>query len=160
MPDVVGKSLSEAKDLLSGKGYLLVEAADDSEEQRPIVNPDNWVVRAQTPGAGEPAPPQSPVRLLVSKPTDQRTTQPAAAGVVPDLVCMDLQSAQDALQAAGFYYLTSEDAGGQGRKQLVDRNWVVVGQSVAAGQSPAKTDEIRLSAVKIGEPTGGADCTS
>lgn len=49
---------------------------------------------------------------------------------VPDVVGMNLQSAQE--RALGLR-TSSSDATGQGRMQLWDRNWEVVGQSPAAG---------------------------
>ncbi|MEU1863724.1 hypothetical protein ABZ535_15750 [Streptomyces gardneri] len=49
---------------------------------------------------------------------------------------MDLQLAQDTAQAAGFYALASSDATGQGRMQVLDRNWVVCSQTPASGQQP------------------------
>jgi len=58
---------------------------------------------------------------------------PARTGVVPDVSCMDLQMARDKARAAGFRDLDSEDAGGRGRHQIVDRNWVVVDQNPPAG---------------------------
>jgi hypothetical protein len=45
------------------------------------------------------------------------------------VVCKDLQTAQDTMQAAGFYNLGSADGTGQGRAQVADRNWVVIAQS-------------------------------
>jgi hypothetical protein len=38
------------------------------------------------------------------------------------VVGVDLQFAQDTMQAAGFYNLDSRDATGAGRMQLIDRN--------------------------------------
>jgi beta-lactam-binding protein with PASTA domain len=52
---------------------------------------------------------------------------------VPDVVGWDHQAAQDRMQAAGLYNLDEEDATGQGRLILWDRNWTVVWQSPAAG---------------------------
>jgi len=48
---------------------------------------------------------------------------------VPDVVGMNLQSAQDTLQAAGFHTLRSHDAKSFNRSQMLDRNWIVVDQS-------------------------------
>ena len=45
--------------------------------------------------------------------------------VVPDVVGMNHQLAQDTLQASGFYLLHEEDATGQGRMLIYDRNWEV-----------------------------------
>jgi hypothetical protein len=38
----------------------------------------------------------------------------------------DLQLAQDLVQAAGVFLSLSEDATGQGRMQVMDRNWTVL----------------------------------
>ncbi|MFE5596673.1 PASTA domain-containing protein [Streptomyces sp. NPDC056549] len=53
---------------------------------------------------------------------------------LPNMVGKDLQLAQDTAQAAGFYALASRDATGQGRMQVLDRNWVVCSQTPASGQ--------------------------
>jgi beta-lactam-binding protein with PASTA domain len=72
---------------------------------------------------------------------------------MPKLVCFDLQEAQDTLQSAGFTVMTSEDATGQARSQLVDRNWIVTGQSPSAGGSYPKSTSVLLKAVKDTEPS-------
>ncbi|MEU3607032.1 hypothetical protein AB0E83_16505 [Streptomyces sp. NPDC035033] len=45
-----------------------------------------------------------------------------------------MQLAQDTAQAAGFYGLASSDATGQGRMQILDRNWTICFQEPAPGQ--------------------------
>lgn len=70
---------------------------------------------------------------------------------VPDVVGMVHQTAQDTMQAAGLYRLREEDATGQGRALVVDRNWTTTAQSVPAGRVVDCTTEILLSATKIGE---------
>lgn len=72
---------------------------------------------------------------------------------------LDLQKAQDAMRSADFY-VTASDATGQGRQQLVDRNWVVVSQSEPAGWLARADDPIVLGTVKFGEPTGAYGCPS
>src|SRR4051812_10583288 len=57
---------------------------------------------------------------------------PARRGVVPDVVCMDLQLAQDKAQAAGVRF-AAQDVGGD-RRQVNDRDWVVVSQTPPAGR--------------------------
>jgi hypothetical protein len=88
------------------------------------------------------------------------TPQPAApqAGggavsqaVVPDVVGMNHQLAQDTLQANGFYLLLEEDATGQGRQLVWDRNWEVVSQSVAGGTTAPIDTAITLFSKKTGE---------
>ncbi|MFE0748599.1 PASTA domain-containing protein [Gordonia sp. NPDC058843] len=70
---------------------------------------------------------------------------------MPNVVCMNLQDAQNAIQAAGVFFSRSEDATGRGRSQMVDSNWIVVGQTPSPGASFSEGDAV-LSAVKIGEP--------
>lgn len=78
-------------------------------------------------------------------------TGAATQMIVPDVVGMNHQLAQDTLQASGFYLLAEEDATGQGRQLVWDRNWEVVSQSVAGGTSAAIDTTITLSSKKIGE---------
>lgn len=72
-------------------------------------------------------------------------------GVVPNVVGLNHQLAQDTMQAAGFYFLTEEDATGQGRLLINDRNWVVVSQEPAGGTRAASDTKIVLRSKKIGE---------
>ena len=47
---------------------------------------------------------------------------------MPDVICMNLQDAQDEIQDHGVFLSGSVDATGQGRNQIIDSNWVVVDQ--------------------------------
>ena len=80
-------------------------------------------------------------------------TQSAASGgaTMPQVVCMNLQDAQDLIQTTGVFYSRSFDASGQGRNQIVDSNWVVVSQSPGPGE-PITEGSANLGAVKYGEP--------
>ena len=71
---------------------------------------------------------------------------------MPAVVCMNLQAAQDLIQEQGVFFSRSHDATGQGRRQISDRNWVVVEQSPAPG-TPISEGDADLGAVKIGEPS-------
>lgn len=160
VPKVADLRLSEARELLAARGYRVTEE-DATGQKRPILEPSNWVVVSQSPEADAEVPGGTQVVLKVRKPTDPSASQePPAKGTVPNVVCLDLQKAQDTLQAAGFYLLGSEDATGQGRNQVVDRNWVVVSQSASAGSTPDPKTKITLGAVKFGEPTGASGCKS
>lgn len=160
MPKVVEMRLADARELLEAQGYRVAQE-DGTGQQRPILEPLNWVVVSQLPEADAAAPSGTQVQLKVRKPTDTSVSQePPVKGAVPNVVCLDLQKAQDTLQAAGFYLLGSEDATGQRRQRLVDRNWVVVSQSEAAGSKPDPKTKIVLGAVKFGEPTGASGCKS
>lgn len=84
------------------------------------------------------------------------TAVPAAAQEVtsvpmPPVVCMNLQSAQNLIQELGVFYSRSVDATGKGRKQVLDANWIVVGQTPGVGVPIGEGDAV-LSVVKIGEP--------
>ena len=67
---------------------------------------------------------------------------------VPDVVGMDHQLAQDTMQAAGLYNLTEEDATGQDRMLIWDRNWTVVEQDPSAGAMVGEDQTIILSSKK------------
>ena len=73
---------------------------------------------------------------------------------MPDVMCMDLQHAQDTIQDAGVWLSRSVDATGEGRMQVMDRNWTVVAQTPAPG-TPIGEGEALLSVVKDDEPN---DC--
>lgn len=94
---------------------------------------------------------------VTSEPIDQSPTetQPSpeesAARSVPDVVGMDLQTAQDTLQSAGYRSIKSIDDTGRGRYQMNDSNWVVVSQSPKGMEEISTAYEIRLFVVKDGE---------
>lgn len=70
---------------------------------------------------------------------------------VPNVVGHNHQAAQDELQAAGFFMLQEQDATGQNRLLLWDRNWVVVRQSPRAGARVSTDATITLYSKKKGE---------
>jgi hypothetical protein len=55
------------------------------------------------------------------------------------------------MQAAGLYMLLEEDASGQGRMLILDRNWTTVHQKPKADACVSEDTEITLYAVKDGE---------
>lgn len=79
----------------------------------------------------------------------------ATAFTMPDVVGMNLQEAQDALQALGSYLMNQEDATDKGRLQILDDNWVVCSQDPASGTQYSKLDVVTLWSVKIGEDCPG-----
>jgi hypothetical protein len=160
MPKLVGKRLSAAEGVLSSLGIDDVDARDASPEDRIVLMSTNWVVTAQDHRAGAKIDPSESVILKVKKPSDRQGTVQTAIGTVPNVRCMDLQAAQDTLQAAGFFNLGSEDGSGQGRMQILDRDWVVIAQSVPAGAQPSPLKRVVLASVKYGESTGASNCRS
>jgi len=80
-------------------------------------------------------------------------TQPYVAPVaatMPDVVCMNLQDAQDRIQQENVFYSRSQDATGQDRMQVIDSNWIVVEQQPSPG-SPFGEGDAVLFVVKYGE---------
>lgn len=69
---------------------------------------------------------------------------------MPDVVGMNLQGAQDKIQSLGVFFSRSEDASGAGRAQVLDRNWIVVGQTPEPGVLIGEGDAL-LRVKKIGE---------
>ena len=74
--------------------------------------------------------------------------------VMPDVVGMNLQDAQDLIQdiSGGTVFFTSSvDATGEDRSQLVDSNWYVCAQNVPAGTAVGDDIEITFASVKNDE---------
>lgn len=95
-----------------------------------------------------PLPPTTTTAVPVTEP------EPAPAAVMPDIPCgTNLQLAQDMVQEAGVFFSRSEDATGQNRYQVMDRNWTVVDSDPPAG-TPIGEDEAVFYVVKDDEFTG------
>jgi hypothetical protein len=86
----------------------------------------------EAPDEPDARPPASPEDAGDSAPDPDQETSGGDI-VVPDVVGEDHQLAQDTMQSAGLYNLSEEDATGQDRLMLIDRNWEVVEQEPAAG---------------------------
>lgn len=86
-------------------------------------------------------------------PAPAPTAAPApAVSIMPNVVCMNLQTAQDTIQTTGVFFSRSVDGTGQGRSQLIDSNWIVTAQTPPPGTPFGEGDAV-LSAVKYGEPS-------
>jgi hypothetical protein len=118
------------------------------------------ITTACTPG-GASTPPPTVVTVTATAPAPPAETSPTPADTpsseaaerkkLPDVTGMNLQAAQDHLQAADFWVLNDKDATGQNRLQVLDRNWQVVRQTPAAGKRIPTDTLITLYAKKIGE---------
>jgi hypothetical protein len=104
-------------------------------------------VPASPAAASAPAVPPAAAAAAVAT-----TSAPAIQKAVPNVVGMNHQTAQDTLQAAGFYNLAEEDATGQGRLLILDRNWHVVSQSPAAGTVIGTDAQVMLRSKKYTDP--------
>lgn len=90
----------------------------------------------------------------VSEPSESASAVPTTF-TMPELVGMNLQDAQDSLQAVGSYFLDQTDASGQGRMQVDDDNWQVCTQDPAAGIEVDITATVQLGSVKLDESCDG-----
>ncbi len=156
MPDVVCMDLQLAQDKLQAAAFDNVRSKDGTPYGRRQIDDRNWVVVAQDPAAGTQGDSNTPVMLTALRygdpgaPPVYDRSQP---GRLPKLTCFDLQEAQDTLESAGFINVSSEDASGMDRAQIIDRNWTVVGQRPSPGPTVAKSTQIVLRVLKDDEPT-------
>jgi pyruvate/2-oxoglutarate dehydrogenase complex dihydrolipoamide acyltransferase (E2) component len=106
------------------------DAPAEAKSEAPAPAP---VAPAEAPAPVAPAPAEAP-----------------AVHYMPDVVGMNLQDAQDKIQEAGVWFSRSEDATGQGRMQVLDRDWTVLSQNIEPG-TPFTEGEAVLSVKKIWE---------
>jgi hypothetical protein len=116
-----------------------------------------------TTSATEPAPTTTAPKYVIPAETSPPTTDDGLNLLggdspedkrMPDVVCMNLQDAQDEIQDHGVFFSKSVDATGDDRRQIIDSNWIVVAQTPAAGDKIGEGDAL-LSVVKTDEPN---DC--
>lgn len=112
---------------------------------------------AATPSTSPPAPTEAPTTAppepTAAVPTMPPVTAPPATEPLPpmpNVLCMNLQDAQDYIQTLGIFFSRSEDATGAGRSQLIDSNWLVVDQYPAPG-TPFDELDATLYVIKYGE---------
>ena len=70
---------------------------------------------------------------------------------MPNFIGKGLQTAQDDAQAAGLSNLTSHDATGRARHQILDRDWKVCFQTPAAGAAVRSDTTVDFGVVKLDE---------
>ena len=170
MPDLVGMNLQEAQDQLQELGSFSLDQEDALGYDRVQILDSDWTVCRQSPEPGTTAPLEVTVTLWSAKigedcdpgsapsatsvPEVSPDEEAGAAAVdsfeMPDLVGMNLQDAQDELQALGSYVLDQEDAL-YDRVQILDSGWTVCRQSPDAGTMTPLVATVTLWSVKIGE---------
>ncbi|MEU5324600.1 PASTA domain-containing protein [Streptomyces sp. NPDC021056] len=133
---------------LAAAALLMLTACDGSGETSSSTS-DSAVRESKdrAKGAGSADTGAAEESDAVNSAADDAKSETAA---LPDLVGLDLQAAQDEAQAAGFYVLDDQDASGQGRLQVYDRNWTVCSQEPEAGTHATDTP-VTLYAVKDDE---------
>ena len=115
-------------------------AAGGAPATAPEVRPEVLTTEAPAPAAPSTQPP------VVTEAPAPAEAEP----LMPDVMCMNLQDAQDLIQEQGVFLSLSQDATGQDRMQVLDSNWQVVGQFPAPG-TPIGEGDAMLDVVKYGE---------
>lgn len=171
MPDLIGMNLQDAQDQLQGLGSYVLDQEDALGYDRTQILDSDWTVCRQSPDPGTTAPLDVTVTLwsakigescdpdsmpsAISSPEasadEEVEAEPAVDSFeMPDLVGMNLQDAQDLLQALGSYFLDQEDAL-YDRVQILDSGWTVCRQSPEPGAMMPLVATVTLWSVKIGE---------
>ncbi|WP_214369312.1 Stk1 family PASTA domain-containing Ser/Thr kinase [Pseudonocardia sp. H11422] len=125
VPAIVGRSVSDAEQLLRDRGLVLGEQTEQETSDSSQVGR----IIASTPAAGENAPGGSAVAVVIGK---EQTTV-----AVPDVTGRDEATARQTLTNAGFQVQTEEVDGGGERG-------TVVGTNPAAGQRVQKSSTVTL----------------
>jgi hypothetical protein len=86
-----------------------------------------------------------------SSSTKQPTATPQETFVMPKVVGLNLQLAQDLLQSKGSYLIDQVDFKGLNRLQVLDSNWKVCTQSPSAGKKIPISTVVALASVKLTE---------
>ena len=82
---------------------------------------------------------------------------PSSTKTMTNFIGKGLQTAQDDAQAQGLYNLTSHDASGRARHQILDRDWKVCFQSPKAGTTVSSDSTIDFGVVKLDESCPATD---
>lgn len=99
----------------------------------------------------EPEPTAARKRKPKKKRQPRRSSSARTRIIVPGVIGMDHQAAQNRMQAAGLYNLRELDGTGQGRLLIWDRNWVVIDQRPAPGSTATENTKVTLISVKDDE---------
>jgi len=86
-----------------------------------------------------------------SSSTKQPTATPQETFIMPKVVGLNLQLAQDLLQSKGSYLIDQVDFKGLNRFQVLDSNWKVCTQSPSAGKKIPISTVVALASVKLTE---------
>ena len=99
--------------------------------------------------------PQTDPRSDTAATPDVTTSVPRP--LMPEVLCLTLQDAQDLIQDQGVYYSRSEDASGENRNQVYDANWIVIEQNISPGQ-PIDEGDVVLKVLKRDEVVSRGLC--
>ena len=122
-----------------------IEPAAATEEPSPDVSEEAEAEEPEVEEAAATKPKPAKAKR------ERRSAAVAESFVMPALVGMNLQRAQNQLQARGSFLLTQTDGTGQGRFQMLDYGWKVCAQDPPAGTVTDIVTLVELVAVKLHE---------
>src|SRR5688572_6512916 len=147
-PATSPKTVTKTLLLVGAAAVMLAGCGEDKKSQGGGVSSTTGST-ATTTATTAPSTTTTVATATTSPSTATSGTTAAAMTALPNVVGKDLQLAQDTLQAAGFYNLTSHDSTGMNRLQVLDRNWRVTDQTPAAGTRVGADHLIDLGAKKF-----------
>jgi beta-lactam-binding protein with PASTA domain len=150
MPNLVGKNLQSAEDVLSSLGNTGSRGEDVSGQSRLVIIDGNWKVCRQSVASGKRVP-VSTVIVLGAVKSAEVCRSASATFVMPNVVGMNLQSAEDLLQSLGNNTTTASDVSGEERWVIVQGNWKVCRQYPVARKKVPVLRAGVLNVVKLAE---------
>ncbi|WP_051684248.1 PASTA domain-containing protein [Blastococcus sp. URHD0036] len=121
---------------VAGALLVLVAAAGSAcskEDDDPVVSSASAAEGSSTSAAAAPPVTSDTATAPAPAPAPSSAVDPGVDFVMPDLVGLDLQTAQNQVQTNGVFLSVSHDLLGS-RNQVVDSNWMVCTQNIPAGQ--------------------------
>ena len=149
LPAMKARTATRIVLLFSVAALVVTGCGDDKKSQDGGVEATTSSTATALTTATTTAPTTATTTATTVPTTTSGNPSVAAKIVVPNVVGKDLQFAQDTMQAAGLYHLTSHDSTGQGRSQVLDRNWVVTDQTPPGGSKVSDDQLIDLGARKF-----------
>jgi len=141
--------------LLAIASATFLAACGETTTDEPVADqaPQTVTVTKTVPAApaSEPEPEPTAEEKIEAEPARGSSDRPSGCITIPDVEGGDHQLAQDTMQAAGLYLLQEQDATGQDRALILDRNWTVVEQRPAAGACVSDDTTILLRSKKDDE---------
>lgn len=124
-----------------------LSACGAEEDAAPVT-----VTQTQTQTSYVEAAPVAPAGPDASAPGAPAPTAAAESWTMPNLIGRNLQAAQDAIQELTDYkisFSTSTDLTGEGRAQMMDRNWQVCSSTPAPGEPLTVGTPVDFGVVRI-----------
>lgn len=136
-------------DLVSVAPRISVDRTCDSDDALEPTTAEEKDVSGNAAETATEDPTAAPTKRAKRK--RQPVASVAETFIMPSLVGVNLQKAQNLLQARGSFLLTQTDGTGQARFQMLDLGWKVCAQDPAAGTVTDIVTLVELITVKLAE---------